>query len=355
MHRRDLFDPKNVAKATGTALGAFIELNEDDPPPVEGEVPLLQLTRRAMATNFEILVPFGTPNAQDAANAAFDLIDDLETQMTIYRDTSEVSKLNQRAHSAPVRVEERLFQLFQTAVKIHRETKGAFDISAGALIKTWGFFKGPPRIPSSRERDDALSQIGMNHVHLDEEKKTIYFDRPGLEINLGSIGKGYALDRAAETLYRQWHIRSALIQGGQSSFYALGCQWGEPRGWSIGLQHPERPGERMGIIYLKNRALGTSAATYKHLEFRGRKLGHILDPRKGWPAEGMASVTVLTSTATEADALATSLFILGVEGAREFCSQHPEIGAILIPKGESVPIVLNLKPDEIEWQKELLD
>src|SRR5207249_476956 len=108
---------------------------------------------------------------------------------------------------------------------------------------------------------------------------------------------GYALDRAAGLLRRGWNFTSALLHGGQSSVYAIGSVPGGKAGWAVGLRHPWDPDRRLGVVRLRDRALGTSAATFRHLEHQGRKLGHILDPRTGWPAEGMASVSVLAPTA----------------------------------------------------------
>src|SRR5262249_11136482 len=154
--------------------------------------------------------------------------------------------------------------------------------------------------------------------------------RPGLEINLGSIGKGYALDRVAELLRTEWEIGSALLHGGRSSVYAMGTEPGDSRGWVIGVRHAWDPERRLAKGRLRNRGLATSAATFQHLEYQGRKLGHILDPRTGWPAEGIASATVIAPTAAEADALSTAFFVLGIEGARRYCETHPDIGALLL-------------------------
>src|SRR5262249_26993788 len=153
-------------------------------------VALLRASCRAMATRFEVVLPFGTPDALAIAGTPFEEIDRLEQQLTVYRDTSEVSRLNQLAPSSPVPVEERLFDLLSLSARITHETEGAFDITAGALIKAWGFFRGPRRVPSDAERAEALTRVGMRHVVLDAEQRTVRYLRPGLEINLGSIGKG---------------------------------------------------------------------------------------------------------------------------------------------------------------------
>jgi thiamine biosynthesis lipoprotein len=286
-----------------------------------------------MATTFEILLPFGTPHAGEAANAALDEIDRLEDQLTIYRDSSEVSRLNRLAAFTALHVEEGLFELLQLAKTISEETGGAHDIGTGALVKTWGFFQGPPRVPSAEEIAAAQACSGMRNIVLDARIQSVRYLKSGLEVNLGSIGKGYALDEAARVLRSEWGIESALLHGGHSSVYAIGSAPDDGRGWEIGLKHPWDSERQLGTVRLCDEGLGTSAATFRHLEHDGRKLGHILDPRTGWPAEEIASATVLAPTAAQADALATAFYVLGVEGARAYCEAHPDIRALLLPAG----------------------
>jgi thiamine biosynthesis lipoprotein len=355
MHRRDFLHPRHLAQTAGQVLGTLNEVSaaailpeaERAQPP--DEFPLLRVCRRAMATDFEVLLPIGTPDAVAAAEAALDEVDRLEAQMTVYRDDSELSRINRTAFMEAVPVEEGLFDLLRLAARISADTAGAHDIAAGALVKAWGFFRGPRRVAPSAQRRLALERVGMRHVVLDQQRHTVHFLRPGLELNLGSIGKGYALDRAARLLRADWKISSGLLHGGGSSVYAMGDEPGEERGWSVGIRHPWDLERRLAVVRLRDRGLGTSAATFRHVEYNGRKLGHILDPRTGWPAEGMASVSVTAPTAAEADALSTAFFILGVEPARAYCTAHPEIGAILLSAGNSArPVVHGLAPDEIE-------
>ena len=317
---------------------------------------LLTASRRAMACTFEIVLPATTPRATEAAGAALDEIDRLEDQLTVYCDTSEVSQINLLAAATPVTVEERLFELFETALRLTEETGGAFDMATGALIKAWGFFRGPKRVPDSDELAHVLARVGSRHIVLDRERRTIEFRRPGLELNLGAIGKGYALDRAAELLRRDRNVSSAILHGGQSSVYALGGEKGvgsplceapagpsrqktpDPffsasDGWLVAIAHPTKPGEQIATVRLRDAALGTSGATIQYFEANGRRFGHILDPRTGWPAEALACVSVIAPTAAEADALSTALFILGVEKAQRYCDDHPEVGAIVAVRG----------------------
>jgi thiamine biosynthesis lipoprotein len=349
MNRRDFLHPRRLARSAGHVLAALDGLDE----PVRAnsplrEVSLLRLGRRAMATTFEVLVPFATPRALDCAEAAFDEIDRLEDQLSVFREHSEVSRLNRRAAHEPVEVEERLFDLLALASQITSDTDGAFDITTGPLTKAWGFYRRQGRVPTDNERAEAGAAVGMQHVELTAEGHAVRFRQPGVEINLGSIGKGYALDRVAALLRADWNLPSALLHGGHSSVYAIGTEPGEPRGWAVGIRHPWQPGRRLAVVRLQDRALATSAATFQYLEHAGRKLGHIIDPRTGWPAEGIASATAVAPTAAAADALATAFFVLGVKRTRAYCAAHPGTGALLLPDGEAArPVVIGLDPQEV--------
>jgi thiamine biosynthesis lipoprotein len=347
MNRRDFLDPGNLVQAAGQLFGAADEWSAVPSQVDSDRVALLRTARRAMATTFEVLLPYGTPDAMSIAVAAFGEIDRLEQQLTVYRETSEVSRLNQLAPLVAVPVEQGLFELLTLAARISEETRGAFDISAGALIKAWGFYRGPRRVPSDTEHREALHRVGMRQVVLDPASLSVRYSIQGLEINLGSIGKGYALDRAAQVLAREWNLNCALLHGGQSSVYAMGTEPGSDHGWPVGIRHPWEAERRLAVVRLRDRALGTSAATFQHLEYNGRKLGHILDPRTGWPAEGMASASVVAPAAAVADALATAFFILGVAGARSYCESHPKIGAVLLETGAVEPVILGLRPEEL--------
>lgn len=318
------------------------------PPPRPVEAALLRVGRRAMATQFEILLPFGRPDAQAAAEDALDLIDQFEDQLTVFRDTSEVSRLNRLAATAPVPVEAGLFELLGLSARLTAATEGAFDITAGALIKTWGFFRRQGRVPTETERAAVLERVGMRHVALDPARRTVRFTRPGVEINLGSIGKGYALDRAGDRLRGAWGVSSALLHGGTSSVLALGSSPGDPQGWTVALKHPWEP-RRLALVKLRDRALATSAATWQHFEYNGRKYGHLLDPRSGEPAEGVASATAFAPTAAEADALATAFFINGPGFARRYCAAHPEAAALTLADGsDAAPEAIGLDAADID-------
>jgi thiamine biosynthesis lipoprotein len=226
-----------------------------------------------------------------------------------------------------------LFELFSRCAVWTKETAGAFDIATGALTKAWGFHRREGRVPPPRELVAAMRATGYRHVVLDAERRAVKFRVRGLELNLGAVGKGYALDRAAELLRTKWGVRSALLHGGGSSVYAIGAPPGDSRGWPVRLKHPNSPGQSLGTVYLRDAGLGTSAATFQFFEYNGRKLGHLIDPRSGWPASGTASASVVAPTAAEADAMSTAAFVLGAEGAQRLTRLRPALGAVVLPEG----------------------
>jgi thiamine biosynthesis lipoprotein len=346
MRRRDFLHPRHVARAAGQVLGALDELSPGAEDAVAGDLALIRLGWRAMATGYEILLPFDTPDACAAGQAAFELLDELEDQLSVYRDHSEVCRINRLAGKRAVRVEARLFGLLELARQVSSDSGGAFDVTAHALIQAWGFFRGPRRVPADEERAAALEKVGMQHVELDGERRTVRFHRDGLGINLGSIGKGYALDRMAELLARRWNLPAMLLHGGSSSVYAKGTPREDSRGWLVKVRHPWQPGRYLAGVYLRDRALGTSAATFQYLEHAGKKLGHVLDPRSGWPAEGLASVSVVAPTGALADALSTAFYVGGLDLARTYCASHPGVGAIVLPEGARAATVVGLASDE---------
>jgi thiamine biosynthesis lipoprotein len=349
MNRRDFFDPRQLAHGAGQVIGAVEALRSGRKVERREEMTLVRASRHAMATTFDVVLPFGTADGLTAAEAALDEIDRLEDQLTVYREHSEVSRLNHLASAQPVPVEENLFGLLQLAARLSRETEGAFDITAAPLIKAWGFYRRCHRLPTGKERAEILTRVGMKHVILDPEQRTVRYLQPGIEINLGSIGKGYALDRVVLSLQTRWNLRAGLLNGGHSSVYAIGSEPGEQRGWAVGIRHPWDAERRLAVVRLRDQALATSGATFQHLQYAGRRLGHILDPRTGWPPEEMASATVIAPTGAEADALATAFFVLGVEKARAYCDIHPGIGAVLLPAGDHAsPVVVGLEADVVE-------
>lgn len=273
----------------------------------------------------------------DAALAALDLVEEIEAQLTIYRDASDVLTINRLAAAEPVEVEPRLFGLLEMCVTIHAETGGAFDITSGPLSRAWGFLKREGRLPAEAEIADATDIVGLHHVSLDPSHRTITLSKPGVEINFNAVGKGYALDRVAELLAERG-VGDYLCHGGGSSVLARGRDRGGGwDGWSVGVPHPIERERTIGEIILHDEALGTSGAGTQFFEVEGRRFGHLIDPRTGWPAEGVYTATAVAATGAEADALSTAFYIMGPGDTAEYCAAHPEVGAVMVCPREGAP------------------
>jgi thiamine biosynthesis lipoprotein len=313
---------------------------------------LVSVRRRAMACEFEVqLAASRDDDSMEHVFSALDLVESLESQMTVYRQGGEVIHINREAANRPVRVESRLFAMFQLAERLHRETGGALDITSGPLSEVWGFSRREGRLPSDDSIKAALELVGMQHVALDAAQQSVAFRRSGMSVNFNCIGKGYALDRMGELLAANL-VDDYLLHGGKSSVLARGEQPGAMSaddstaspsdketvrdtraGWIIGLRHPLRPAERLAEFVLRDEALATSGSGTQFFIRRGRRYGHILDPRTGRPSEGLYSATVIAPTAAEADALSTAFYVMGPEAVSDYCAKHPSIGALLITPG----------------------
>jgi thiamine biosynthesis lipoprotein len=310
---------------------------------------LIHVSRRAMSCEFEVRFPAeryreGTGWALEA----LDLVEALEEQLSYFRAGSELSRINLLAAQQPVEVAPPLFGLLRLAMDLYEQTNGAYDITSAPLWEAWGFARRAGELPAEAQLAEAQSRVGGHLVELDSVRRTVRFSKPGVRINLGSIGKGYALDVCGDRLLALG-MADFLLHGGQSSVLARGLQMPpssetnlrKPDGWEIGVRDPRQPGRRLGVVRLHDRGLGTSGGQFQSFRHRGRRYGHILDPRSGQPAEGVLSVTVVAPTAALADALSTAFFVMGAEPSLEYCRNHPEIGAVLIcpaPRGEQIEV-----------------
>jgi FAD:protein FMN transferase len=275
------------------------------------------------------------------ANQALDEAARLEQQLTIFRESSEVSFINRYAASKAVCVSPALFELLRLCQSLYHETQGAFDITSGPLSRCWGFLKRQGRIPDANEIESAKALVGSDKMLLDGESSTIRFARPGVAINLGSIGKGYALDRLKAMMRN--HVTSAMLSAGSSSLCAIGSGDGGPGGWVVGIRHPRHQHRRLAVLRLRDSAMATSGDEEQFFEYDGKRYGHIIDPRTGLPAASVASVTVLAPSGAIADALATAFYVGGRELAESYCSTHAEVLVIMLETGTEHPIVLGSK------------
>lgn len=293
-------------------IAAEAALRSTDSPstetPTRGPVLLLQTT--AMACHFDVILnPDGPARQVEAASEALDLVHQLEAMMTIYRPEAELAIINQTAALEPVEVSGELLDLLIEVRDLVAKTEGAFDPTTGPLIAVWRTARKEGRLPSTAELEAARQLTGMDQIQLDVASKTVRYRQPGVELNLGAIGKGYAVDCAGRHLSSRG-IDHWLVHGGKSSVLAAGDHAGHG-GWPVGLRDPLLPQHSWGTILLKNQALGTSGTAAQGFRVGGRRYGHILDPRTGWPVENVLSVSVLTARAALADALSTAFSCWG--------------------------------------------
>jgi len=289
----------------------------------------VRLACHAMATRFEIVLYGDNPTAlRAAAEEAIEEIHRLEAQLSLYQPSSEIAHVNARAAREGVRVSPGVFALLEHAQKLTSETSGAFDITIAPLVRCWGFMGGTGKIPSENELADARAKVGMHLVQLNRPDFTIRFATEGVMLDLGAIGKGYAIDCASEIL-RQAGVASALLHSGTSTVSAIGSPPGEAN-WKIAIEHPadrtirtlardSKPdscesSEPLTTIPLKDECISVSAVWGKSFQADGRILGHVLDPRTGVPVSGAVLAAVVLASATETDALSTALLTLGGVG-----------------------------------------
>jgi FAD:protein FMN transferase len=289
--------------------------------------------RIAMACRFDVMLSSDDAIDVEAARAALDEADAVESMLTVFRDSSEVVRINERAARQPVTASPQLFALLARSVQLHAETQGAFDVTATPLSRCWGFLSRQGRVPAAEEIDRARAAVGMHLVRLDAAAGTVAFTRPGVEISFGAIGKGAALERMAGVL-RERGARRALLSAGASSVLAIG---GRGRGWPIDVR-PRLAGQSVGRLWIRDGAVGTSGAGEQFVVIDGKRYGHVIDPRTGHPADVALAATVVTRDAAAADALSTAFLIGGPALAHAYCAMHPNTMAILVLDDPQTPV-----------------
>ncbi len=266
------------------------------------------VARHAMATRFEVVLHGSdVPGLRAAAEEALGEIERLEAQLSLYRPSSEIAQINARAHAEPVRVTPAVFHLLEHARRLSRETGGAFDITVAPLVRCWGFMGGTGAMPDLEAVAEARGLVGMDRIELNAADYTVRFNRRGVMIDLGAIGKGYAIDRAAWVL-REAGVTSALIHGGTSSSFAIGRPPDAER-WKLAIASPSSdPAARpLAVVEMADESLSVSAVWGRSFQAGERTFGHVIDPRTGTPSEKALLTAAVLPSATEGDALTTAM------------------------------------------------
>jgi thiamine biosynthesis lipoprotein len=287
-------------------------------PQSGAELLRLEKSAAAMGSTYSVeLYGYDRVEMEAAADAALDEARDLDDLLSNYKPESQWSEVNRYAAQRPVKVSPELFGLLSACLEYSRESEGAFDITVGPLMKVWGFYKGTGHLPHRAEVAAALTKVGYRHIRLDPAAQTVRFDRPGVELDPGGIGKGYAVDRMVDVL-RQKGVTTALVAGSVSSIYGMGAPPAEPRGWRVDVKDPQRPDRTAAEVFLKDMSLSTSGSYEKFFRAEGRIYAHIMDPRTGYPAQGTSSVSVVAPRTIDSEAWAKPYFVNG----RQWAARH---------------------------------
>lgn len=282
--------------------------------------------RLLMGTLIEITVETEDLSDADAViDSAFDEMTRVDSSMSSYKEDSEVSLISRQAGKSPVRISSMLVEVLEASLNYYLVSHGAFDVTAGPLVRLWGFIGGRKRIPSKEEITEALSLVGSGKILLDPSPGTVFLPKRGMQVDFGGIAKGYAADRAAKVLQMAGITSGIVNAGGDLLVFGFpGC-----KGIRVGIRHPVNNKELFGWIEVGKGAVATSGSYENFFMHNGRRYSHIIDPRTGQPVEGMLSVTVRAATAMEADALATAFFVLGPEEGMKLAGRLKNVEVLL--------------------------
>jgi FAD:protein FMN transferase len=282
----------------------------------------------AMGTTFSITVctSFDSSQALRSISKAFQEIDRLEKRISTWRRDSESSEVNRAAGEKAVRVGTDLFRIIEYSEKLSKRSNGAFDLTVGPLMELWGFRAKKQEFPSDAAVAETLRHVGYKNLFMDSNKRTLFLAKRGMQIDLSAVGKGYGVDCAGEVL-EKLGIRNFLISG-SGDLLASGSKGTES--WKIGIANPSGDHPLQILAVAGRMAVATSGNYRNFVEWKGKRRGHILDPRSGRPVEGIQSVSVTAASAMEADALATTLFVLGIPKGVELLRSFPGVEALWI-------------------------
>jgi FAD:protein FMN transferase len=279
-------------------------------------------------------------SAAAAADRVAKEFDRLEALLSVWRDGSDVVRMNAAAGVAPVTVDQDTIEVLALAVDAARRTNGKFDVTFGPLSEIWKFDHDQDNVVPGRAAIEArLPFIDHTAIELDRGKRTAFVSRPGVRVHLGGIGKGYAIDRAV-ALLRAEGFADFLLQAGGDMFGA-GTNNGAP--WKLGIADPRGGHAAFAAVELRDRTLSTSGDYERFFFEDGVRYHHLIDPDTGSPARGCRSVTIVASLAVTADVLSTGVFIMGPEKGLALIEDLPDVEGVIVTAANEVLISSGLK------------
>ena len=297
-----------------------------------------------MGSSFEITVVAEDEDfAKESLAIAKKEIIRIEDLISSWDQKSETSRINRNAGIAAVEVSKELFDLIFRAQQISKLSSGAFDLTFAAIDKLWNFDGKESEMPNPDTLKASVFNIGYQLIELDEESLTVFLPKKGMKIGFGAIGKGYAADRAKQLLVERGVLGGIINASGDMN------TWGtKPDGssWTIGIVNPMNNKKVFSWFSLEHNAVVTSGDYEKFTQINGRRYSHIIDPRTGIPSQGIVSCTVFAGKAELADAIATAIFVMGVESGLFLIDQLPNIEAILIDDSGIIHCSKNIEIEE---------
>jgi len=266
--------------------------------------------------------------ASQAAEAAFARAEELEQIMSDYRDDSELMRLAREGASAPFPLSDDLYAVLAKSIRISDLSRGAFDVTIGPLVELWRKTRTTRRFPDASEITKAKALVDYRNIELDPARRTAFLKRPGMKLDLGAIGKGYAADQMLALLQSRGFRRAMVVAGGE---VALGAPPPGEAGWKVAIETPDAAvGVTPCALLLHDAAVSTSGDSKQFVEVNGKRYSHVIDPATGVALEGMASTTVLARDATTTDALGTALSIMPVENGIRLAESLPGVAVYML-------------------------
>lgn len=294
-----------------------------------------------MGSHFEItIVAEDSTKANNYIDAAVNEISRIEKLISSWDETSQTSKINQNAGIKPVKVDKELYQLIERSISISKLTDGAFDISYASMDKIWKFDGSMKNMPSKDSIKASVEKVGYQNIILNNEASTVFLKLKGMKIGFGAIGKGYAADKAKQLLQQKNVVSGIINASGDMN------TWGKQLNgddWNVAITNPLDKNKAFALLPITNGAVVTSGNYEKYVSFNGVRYTHIIDPRTGYPSIGIISATVFAPKAELADALATSVFVMGKEVGLNRINQLPNVECIIIDENGNLFTSENIK------------
>ena len=281
----------------------------------------------------------------NAIVAGIEEVGRIERLISSWKKGSETNLINENAGIKPVKVSRELFDLIFRANKVSELSQGYFDISFASLDKVWKFDGSEIEIPSDEKVKQSVAKINYKNIVLDREKTTVFLKEKGMKIGFGAIGKGYAADKA-KALMKSMGIESGVVNAGGDI-----ASWGSrPNGkpWTIGIADPKQKGKILSWLNISDKAVVTSGNYEKYVTIKGKKYCHIIDPKTGWPVSGVSSVTIITQQAEVADALSTTVFVLGEEEGLRLINHLDGVECIIVNDNDELIYSQNIELNLID-------